>query len=1620
MAFYPLNTFAADDIKELELIVPTGAMVELNQKPKENGHYVPFILKEPESKQIDVDGKDIYKYEIPKNIINSCHYRISKDGYLTVAGWLQNIRWNSKEFTLEPLDINKRNSYSDCPFIYDDGMLLNITAGAPMDLNATGSFFLELKKGEEFRLKSYRTWQIIDSDAGNYFIEPDWHYEIMEHDGDEASVSIDEKGLIQAKREGISVIKITYDPIGIYQGENYVYYNATDPIHTGIVVVNVTDNKSALGTGIHTTEFDTIYSLKDSGIKPKISFKPENGASVRVQKPYQTDWNSGWIEYTPDTGGEYTVELDFGKNIVEVKKGSEVKYHVIRAAEIAYKVENKYRPNYPLMVGDVAKITFDGLYMPLPKLAAVYNPGYNYMGEPLVRLEYLRDGNVVSGKGDQYGLRSTNQILMELDEAGEYELTNGYVYLCYMGGGNNCTHLNIPESGIGADFRATLHGPFKFDALPDVKFQVAEKGSYEFSEAQMRDYCKLRSMKNISKDILLINRIGANQGIIEGERLVKNNLVSIQRNNLASQGYEPIIEFMPLNENVRLIWRYWNEGENEFVVTSSAVQPATFRTLDKKFALNKELNAELIVTNDNVTNETYAFKCVAGGIKKKTEKKLSNLPYFSDVRIVESKSGEVIQNNKGVFQAESITYSGINGDVETLSFGYGFVMLEKNHFASVPFDIEDIKLDMDWLDSVHDKTTVEITAGGIFKTIKGQTGVNNIKTEAISLNYGENVIECIIKDNEFNREMSYNFTIVRSQPPGSVKITSETEGVSITVKDSKNKTVQAAADGTYSLEAGKYKYIAQKTGYITKADEFTVTSESNQTVQIPKLTPLHLVGTNDCVNVTVQTDKTVAVNNVSINIKSEPAELDLVTGKKYVEYNAGGYTALHAIIEALGTGMQPIDFNCRKGKLKPLLELGDYSQKAGYVCEVNGKYIKEPAYHIVKNGDYVEYYFNPAYDGMIHASFEQQMIATTVGNSATVKLLGHEVYSENVAEPLSGIEILDNAKVIGTTDTKGELVIKNITEGTHAVTARKLDSSGNDLLTYNMCTIKAKAVSEEPVIAGKTTVKFRLIGDSKHGKSEHEKYVTWIATKRMTFDGESVSVYDVFTKALDDAGLEYVGAEKNYVSKIKAPKAYGGYWLGEFDNGKNSGWMYTVNGDHPQFGLKDFKVTNGDSIVWHYVDDYKLETSFNGSAPMYLNRWLEAEDKNPPTDGSVIDMSGAGKSDENAVLGAEIAKNNIDVVASVNNGVAVGKVDKDEITKAIEAVETAAGKKQLQKEIVLNMTGATGATSASMLIPKAAVNELDKKVDILTVDTPVGSASFDKKALGSLAAENGKELVIKLERKEKDEAGNASKLNVVAKIGEKEIKNLNGNARVALPYKLSEGQLKEAVVCYRLSENGEKTLIRNGAMNKSKDLFEVNLDKLGMLEFEYRNIAFNDTIAHWSNKNVIYLAARDLVKGKSDKSFEPNSNITRAEFVQLLANLSGVNLDNYSSVNRFSDVSENDWYAKNASWALERGITLGSGNGKFSPRDNITRQDMAVMILRYVELVEKGELKAVNSEVNFLDGSKIANYAKPAVSKMQQAGIINGMKNENGSVIFKPTANATRGEAVTMIANYLR
>jgi hypothetical protein len=65
--------------------------------------------------------------------------------------------------------------------------------------------------------------------------------------------------------------------------------------------------------------------------------------------------------------------------------------------------------------------------------------------------------------------------------------------------------------------------------------------------------------------------------------------------------------------------------------------------------------------------------------------------------------------------------------------------------------------------------------------------------------------------------------------------------------------------------------------------------------------------------------------------------------------------------------------------------------------------------------------------------------------------------------------------------------------------------------------------------------------------------------------------------AIRGAGLSEVGASGNYVKTITAPSVLGGFRLSEFTNGKYSGWMYTINGRHPGYGLKEQALRNGDA-----------------------------------------------------------------------------------------------------------------------------------------------------------------------------------------------------------------------------------------------------------------------------------------------------------------------------------------------------------------------------------------------------------------------------------------------------------
>lgn len=171
-----------------------------------------------------------------------------------------------------------------------------------------------------------------------------------------------------------------------------------------------------------------------------------------------------------------------------------------------------------------------------------------------------------------------------------------------------------------------------------------------------------------------------------------------------------------------------------------------------------------------------------------------------------------------------------------------------------------------------------------------------------------------------------------------------------------------------------------------------------------------------------------------------------------------------------------------------------------------------------------------------------------------------------------------------------------------------------------------KAIADlDAVKPGDIEVTFRLIGALEATQdvdlttdSYLPEYVTWVPTTTYAL-AENATVYDLFTEAMSDAGLRYIGAESNYVSTIYAPSCMGSYALSEFTNGKKSGWMYTVNGSHPNQGLKNWTLKDGDVVVWHYVNDYSHEVADWFNDPKYpslgngtyYNGWLRAADIAP-------------------------------------------------------------------------------------------------------------------------------------------------------------------------------------------------------------------------------------------------------------------------------------------------------------------------------------------------------------------------------------------------------------------------
>ncbi len=171
--------------------------------------------------------------------------------------------------------------------------------------------------------------------------------------------------------------------------------------------------------------------------------------------------------------------------------------------------------------------------------------------------------------------------------------------------------------------------------------------------------------------------------------------------------------------------------------------------------------------------------------------------------------------------------------------------------------------------------------------------------------------------------------------------------------------------------------------------------------------------------------------------------------------------------------------------------------------------------------------------------------------------------------------------------------------------------------------------------------------------------------------------------------------------------------------------------------------------------------------------------------------------------------------------------------------------------------------------------------------------------------------------------------------------------------------------------------------------------------------SFSDVKSNdWFYEHVMYAVENGLFTGISNTKFDPKGTMTRAMYVTVMGHIAEIDSHKYKGKQLFSDVGANSWYAPYVIWAKEMGITSGVGDQKFDPNGLVTREQMAVLTVKFFD-VYGIPLPEKTTFTKPKDLETVASYAKEAVLKLWYCGLFKGDKRGN----FNPKSNATRAEA---------
>lgn len=379
--------------------------------------------------------------------------------------------------------------------------------------------------------------------------------------------------------------------------------------------------------------------------------------------------------------------------------------------------------------------------------------------------------------------------------------------------------------------------------------------------------------------------------------------------------------------------------------------------------------------------------------------------------------------------------------------------------------------------------------------------------------------------------------------------------------------------------------------------------------------------------------------------------------------------------------------------------------------------------------------------------------------------------------------------------------------------------------------------------------------------------------------------------------------------------------------------------------------------------------------------------------------------------------NRITVDPDASSGIASVSITNAMVNALLEKAEETAG---TGKGDLIQVKIETTADT-NKLIFSAPQSELariaSKTAGNFGISSPFLSIVFDERAVDAISeAKSGGTVSIKAAKI--GDMNGRPVYDFVVMNGSTQVSDFKGgHATVTIPYELKPGEAPNAVVIYYLADDGTLKAVR-GHYDASLKAVVFKTSHFSSFVIDYNMVSFNDVAADaWYKNAVDFIAARDITSGTGNNMFSPESKLTRAQFVVLLMNAYQINTDNQEAVYQIENFSDagNTYYTDYLLAAKAHGIVNGIGNNLFAPEEEITRQEMFVMLYNALKVIDEIPAYVNNTQLSsFNDADKIASWANESLSALVKTGTVGGNNNN-----LYPTVTTTRAEIAQVLYNLL-